>query len=703
MFRKGGLDIVNMSTTDRAMVSPTVDHVSTLLLGMALLSCVVGSSVTAIQIGRGMVVRGRLRWLWVLAASGSLTTAIWTTRLLTLLAFERSKAIFPWLDYVPLLIGLTALEATGAFALLLFRPSWRWSPAVAGAGLGFSIGTAPLFRIYRPSEEAAGADHLIFIGILVVVGSMALAMALDFVLRPASKVARRRALVLLTLALGMPIVMVMTALSAHRVAVTAGAHPLAMSVPAAWMAVAIAASGGILLLLGFVVTARDETMAHYEEQARLYQEKAAHYDALTELPRASFLEEQLNQVLSGALPERRFACLCVSPFWFTAIGEAFGPRMGDAVLVAVVERLQQITRGTDVVGRFGSDEFVILQQRSNDPDSVTTFAERVIDTLDKPFMIEGEEIVAGASVGIALHPDDGGNAELLLRSAHIALGFAKADGRGRWRFFEPEMDELMVKRRTLERDLEKAFRAGRLTLQYQPLFDCKTRQITGFEALTRWTHPSLGEVPPSEFIPVAEGSGLIGRLGLWVLETACADATLWPSTIGVAVNVSPLQLHAGDFVAATRDILERTGLAPERLELEVTESALIDNPDQSATLKGLKRLGVRLAIDDFGAGYSSLSYLRLVSFDSIKIDRSFVEGLETDKDTAIIVRAIISLGHSLRLTVTAEGVETPAQLRRVCQHGCDQVQGYLLGRPMPITDTSKLLTKPAPYTLRLVT
>ncbi len=691
-----------MIATDRpvrAMAFATVDHIGALLFGMALVTCVVGSLVTAVQIGRGMVVRGRLRWLWVLAASGSLTTAIWTTRLLTLLAFEPSRAIFPWLDYVPLLIGLTVLEAMAAFALLLFRPGWRWSPAVAGAGLGFSIGTAPLFRIYRLSEGAAGADHLVFIGMMVVVGSMAVALALDFGRRSTGRMARRQALVFLTLALGVPIVMVMTALSAHRMTVVAGAHPLDVSIPAAWMAVAIAASGGILLLLGFVVTVREGTMAHYAEQARLFQEKAAHYDALTELPRASFLEERLNQVLSGALPERRFACLCVAPFWFAAIGEAFGPRMGDAVLVAVAERLQQMTRGTDVVGRFGSDEFVILQQRSNDPDSVTTFAERVIDALDRPFMIEGEEIVVGASVGIALHPEDGGNAELLLRSAHIALGFAKADGRGRWRFFEPEMDERVVKRRTLERDLEKAFRSGRLTLQYQPLFDCKTRQITGFEALTRWTHPSLGEVSPSEFIPVAEDSGLIGRLGLWVLETACADATLWPSTIGIAVNVSPLQLRTGDFVAATRDILQRTGLPPERLELEVTESALIDNPDQSATLKGLKALGIRLAIDDFGAGYSSLSYLRLVSFNSLKIDRSFVEGLETDKDTATIVHAIISLGHSLRLTVTAEGVETPAQLRRVCQHGCDHVQGYLLGRPMPITNTSKLLTEPttSPY------
>ncbi len=665
------------------------------MLAIAFTVCLVGSLATAVPIVYGAGKKGRSRYYWTIAASVSFVTAVWATRLLTFLAFEPTMAILSWFHVVLLPIGLTGFEAACAFGLMLFRPWWKWSPWLAGAGLGFGIGTAALGRLYGVAKPPPEIDYLVFIALMVAVESLAATMAFDVARRPKGSRTKRRSVTLLALALGVPISMMMTASRSGYAVAQNMAHSVAARPLDAWMVAAIAANGVVLLLFGFIVTTRAATLTHYREHVRLFQEKALHYDVLTDLPRARFLEERIGYVLSGASQGHKFACMCVSPSRFLSINESSCHRTGDALLVALAERLQQITRETDVVGKLGSDEFVILMRRSAGLDSVTTFAERVIDAFDRPFVIDGEEIATGANVGIALYPEDGGNAELLLRSAHIALGFAKASGRGRWRFFEPEMDEQVLRRRTLERDLESAVAAGQLTVQYQPLFDSKTRQVASFEALARWTHPTMGEVPPSEFISIAEGCGLIGRLGLWILETACTEAARWPHATGVAVNVSPLQLREDDFVAATRAILERTGLAPERLELEITESALIDNPDQATTLRELKALGVRLAIDDFGAGYSGLNYLRLVSFDSIKVDRSFIEGLETDKDTATIVRAIVGLGHSLRLTVTAEGVETPAQLRRVREHGCDRIQGFLLGRPMPVDEAATLFTEPA--------
>jgi predicted signal transduction protein with EAL and GGDEF domain len=298
----------------------------------------------------------------------------------------------------------------------------------------------------------------------------------------------------------------------------------------------------------------------------------------------------------------------------------------------------------------------------------------------------------GTSIGISLHPGDGEEGEDLVRAADTALYRAKEAGRGTFRFFEAEMDMRLQERRMLERDLRQALAAEQLRVHYQPLADCTGGKIVGFEALVRWNHPTRGPISPVQFIPLAEECGLILQLGAWVLRRACLDAVTWPADKLVAVNLSPAQFRHADLGREILSVLKETGLPADRLELEITESLLIDDPDRVlATLKYLKDAGVRISLDDFGTGYSSLSYLQRFPFDKIKIDRSFVSQMENNNDSMSIIRAVIALGKSLRIKITAEGVESEAQLDLLKQENCDLVQGYLLGRPMPMEDVDKLL------------
>ncbi len=438
---------------------------------------------------------------------------------------------------------------------------------------------------------------------------------------------------------------------------------------------------------GWVATYEDISERRATEARLAYM---ARHDALTGLPNRLLFSEHMQQCLARARRGNGVALLCLDLDRFKAVNDTLGHAAGDALLRAVTERMRQGTRETDLVVRFGGDEFAIVQENANQPFEATALARRLVERLGQPFQIDQQEVVIGVSIGIALSLDGTETAEALLKCADLALYRAKGDGRGTFRFFEREMDRAMQARRALELDLRRALAENQFEVFYQPLMH--TRGIAGFEALLRWFHPVRGLVSPAEFIPVAEEIGMIGNIGAWVLRQACTDAASWPGTLKVAVNLSPAQFRTRSLIEDTAQALTSSGLSPTRLELEITESVVLqDDTSILETLHTLRRMGIRIAMDDFGTGYSSLSYLRRFPFDKIKIDQSFVKGITDQNDCRTIVRAVIGLGRSLGMAVNAEGVETTEQLDALRAEGCGEIQGYLFSKPIPIGGIAALL------------
>jgi diguanylate cyclase (GGDEF)-like protein/PAS domain S-box-containing protein len=406
----------------------------------------------------------------------------------------------------------------------------------------------------------------------------------------------------------------------------------------------------------------------------------AHHDALTDLPNRVLLRERLDEALKAGGP---VAVLWLDLDRFKEVNDSLGHLVGDGLLKAAAERLQGCVRDNDIVARLGGDEFAIIQTGTSQPLSATSLALRTIEAISAPYQVSDHQIVVGASVGISVSPDDTSDPDQLLKNADLALYRAKSEGRGTYRFFEPGMDARMHARRMLELDLRSALATGAFELHYQPIVNLDSNRISAFEALLRWNHPR-GSISPAEFIPLAEETGLISSIGAWVLRRACVQAASWPDAIRVAVNLSPMQFKNNDLVQLVRDALSDSGLLASRLELEITESVLLENTEHTlATLRELRALGVRISMDDFGTGFSSLSNLRSFSFDNIKIDRSFVQGLGQDEQCSAIVQAVAGLGAGLNLTTTAEGVETAEQLEWVRAFGIVDVQGFYLSRPVP--------------------
>jgi diguanylate cyclase (GGDEF)-like protein len=425
----------------------------------------------------------------------------------------------------------------------------------------------------------------------------------------------------------------------------------------------------------------------------------AHHDALTGLPNRTLLDDRLSHALSlvarngGAL-----AVLALDLDRFKAINDRFGHAAGDRLLVLATDRLKGALRAADTLARVGGDEFVVLQTDVGQPLAAGELAQRLIKMLAEPFQLEDRRLQVGTStstsitVGVALYPGDGDNAEALLKNADTALYRAKADRRGSFCFFEAQMDVQLRERWSLEQDLRHAIGTDQFQLHYQPIFASATRTITGFEALLRWQHPVRGEVAPMAFLPVAEETGLILPIGAWVMEEACRTAAGWAEPKRIAVNLSALQLRTSGLPAQVADILHRTGLSPHRLELEVTETMLISNHTQVlATLRELRDMGVHIACDDFGTGYSSFSYLQNLAFDRIKIDKSFVQELGVSSSALRIVQAMLAMAQSLGIDVTAEGVETERQFSLLHDQGCGEIQGFLLGKPMPGDEVRRCL------------
>jgi diguanylate cyclase (GGDEF)-like protein/PAS domain S-box-containing protein len=438
---------------------------------------------------------------------------------------------------------------------------------------------------------------------------------------------------------------------------------------------------------GWVATYEDVTERHQAEAKIMHM---ARHDALTNLPNRLLFREKMEQSLDRG---EQFAVLFIDLDRFKSVNDTLGHPVGDALLCAVTKRLQLAVRGADTVARLGGDEFAIIQIGAR-PTDATELAGRIIESISESFDVVGHQVVIGTSVGIAVAPTDGTEPDQLLRNADMALYRAKGEGRGTYHFFQQEMDAQMQARRCLELDLRKALLAGEFEIYYQPLIDLASDKISGFEALVRWNHPERGLIGPDDFIPVAEEIGLIVPIGDWVLKQACRDAVAWPGKLTVAVNLSAVQFRHPTLALSVIGALGASGLAASRLELEITETVLLqDNRTVLDVLHQIRELGVRISMDDFGTGYSSLSYLRSFPFDKIKIDRSFIRELGKDNDCVAIIRAITRLGRSLGMITTAEGVETEEQLVILRAEGCTQVQGYLFSQPKPVAEIPAMIKR----------
>jgi len=440
---------------------------------------------------------------------------------------------------------------------------------------------------------------------------------------------------------------------------------------------------------GFVVTFEDITARLLAEERIKHM---AHFDALTDLPNRVTFYERMEAVLAHLRRDESVGVLSLDLDNFKTVNDTLGHPVGDQVLKAVAERMQSCIRSEDLVARLGGDEFALVQVPAAEPSDLPVLAARLIEVVGAPYDIEGHRLVIGLSIGIAIAPSDGKQPDVLMKNADLALYRAKADGGGTYRFFEPAMDARMQARRALELDLRKAVLQGEFELDYQPIVDVKSGVVTSCEALVRWRHPERGLIQPMDFIPVAEETGLIVPIGEWVLKRACADAVRWPSSVMLSVNLSPTQFKNRNLLQSLKDVLSETGFPPGRLELEITELALLQESDgASVVLHQLRDLGIKIAMDDFGTGYSSLSYLRSFPFDKIKIDKSFVCDLPQKEDSVAIVRAVVGLSSSLGMTTIAEGVETKDQLASVKAEGCNEFQGFLFSRPKTAGEIEEIL------------
>jgi diguanylate cyclase (GGDEF)-like protein/PAS domain S-box-containing protein len=442
----------------------------------------------------------------------------------------------------------------------------------------------------------------------------------------------------------------------------------------------------------YILVVLDDVTDRKAAEAKIAQ--LAHYDPLTNLPNRTLFREQLERELSFVKRGAQLAVLYLDLDHFKSINDTLGHPCGDALLKVVAQRLRSCLRESDLIARLGGDEFAIVQTQLQHPNDAAILAQRLREAITgTAYDLNGHQTTTDLSIGIALSPEDGTEMDELVKHADLALYGAKAEGRANYRYFEPDMNARMKQRRGLEVDLRSALAKEEFELHYQPLVNLQTQVITGCEVLLRWNHPERGRVPPIEFIPIAEENGLINAIGEWVLRSACVEAMNWPDHARVAVNVSPVQFRNPGLALSVVNALAASGLPAHRLELEVTESVLMQNNDATlAMLHQIRNLGVRISMDDFGTGYSSLSYLRSFPFDKIKIDQSFIRDLSKGDEAVAIVHAILNLASSLKMTTTAEGVETAEQQRLLQATGCNEMQGYLFSPPRPAAEIAALFT-----------
>ncbi|MDH7794911.1 MULTISPECIES: bifunctional diguanylate cyclase/phosphodiesterase [unclassified Beijerinckia] len=666
------------------------------LVLIAAAICVVGSWVMIRLFHRAVTATGTQKLGWHVLTATSLGATIWCTHFIAMLGFNPGVPI--GFDPVLTIVSLLVAVIGGAVGLMVSTSKLvRMAPIFGGALIGLAIVAMHYTGMmgYRVQGLVSwNMPYLIAsIALAVAFGSLSLHIAMNKITRSGQ-----------FLAAG---VLVAAIVSLHFTAMTAfQVYPLLIegdySNPDAMQALALAIAGVAVLILGAGVTSYfidDSLRAEAYERLR----RMALIDSLTSLPnRVSFdarLEHDLETVTRTG---GKVALVGIDLNRFKDINDQRGHSVGDYVLKVLGQRMNDLLRDGEFIARLGGDEFAAVQ-RVKDDSTLTHFLARLQTALFESITVDGYPVVTGASIGVALYPDNATDQATLINNADLAMYRAKADLGKVICFYDQSMDETVRARRTLANDLRDAMKAGQLDIHYQVQTSIPSGRILGFEALARWKHPQRGNISPAEFIPIAEENGLILYIGEWVLRTACAQAAAWVQPYKIAVNISPAQFTHADLPKLVRDVLEETGLAPNRLELELTETTIFTDKERSLDmLHQIKALGVDIALDDFGTGYSSLDTLRTFPFDKIKLDRSFISEVESSPQAKAIVRAVLALGKSLDISVLAEGIETQGQLSLLTHEGCDEAQGYLLGRPAPLPDliASGQLTLLTPEVLR---
>jgi diguanylate cyclase len=656
-----------------------------LLLCLALLVCAAGSYIAAVLLARGLATAPSRRWLWLLLLLPNFGADVWATHFIAMLAFSPGPQLFYELNRTILSILVAMAGALPPLALVLFRPHGRFTVGLAGAGLGLAIGAMHFTGMSALRICGTACFNPRFaVAAFALGGGLAALMVRLLTHTPGRPRVGWAMLALMGAICGLHF----TAMFGDAIT-GGGAAPANQGGLFAggsdWLAVLVAGVSGLILLAAFVAALADSRIALMSQKQAEALTYYANHDELTRLANRRQLLVRLSALL--ATPGQRLALYYIDLDRLKPVNSLFGHATGDRLLQLVAARLLGLAGPEDLLARLGGDEFVLLQPLPAAAPPDTDFAAALVWAMAEPLRVAEGALRGAASIGLVFGAAEAGLApEALLAQADVAMLQAKQQGGGRFCVYHPEMSAQLAERRQLEGDLGEALARGEMFLHFQPL--CAADGTPrGFEALLRWRHGDRGLISPAVFIPFAERSGHIHAIGLFVLEAACRAAMGWPAHLRVAVNLSAVQLGDDTLFDAIKAILARTGLPPRRLELEITESALIEDAARvGALLQAMHDHGLVLAIDDFGTGYSNLSHLRDFCAGRIKIDRSFISGLRGDSDAASIVRAIAGLGHALGMEVLAEGVETAAELRLVQAMGCDEVQGYYLARPMPEAD-----------------
>ncbi len=654
------------------------------LVMLAALMCVLGSAVTIQLFGRTLNERGVARYLWCFLSAVTAGAAIWATHFIAMLGYDPGVPV-TFDGTLTIVSALLAVAGTG-LGILIATTRNRLFAALCGGGT-FGLAIAAMHYVgmfaYRVDGVVSWDPAYVIASTLLAVAFSA--FAIDVLRSREGPHGQAIATALLVLAI---VLLHFTGMAAFSVVPIEGVQVGVDTEAFSAMATAIAAVALLIVGTG-ISTHLVEHRTRSDSQDRL--QYIAMHDALTRLANRHSYEGAIERLCADIDKREPFALLVADLDGFKPVNDTMGHSVGDEVLRRVARRLRCAVRPDDIVARIGGDEFAIIAHGIAEERDAEALAERMVEILNRPFAIGGNVAEISGSVGIALAPRHGPDAETLKQNADVALYAAKRDGKRRHRVFDRSQGEAIERRRFLETDLRRACMREDFQVVYQPIIDTKTGQYKGAEALIRWHCATRGEIPPSEFVPIAEELGLITRIGAGVLHRACLDASSWPDHLDVAVNLSPVQLLDPRLPQIVQEALDESGLAAHRLELEITETALLGNDELALrTLSKLRDLGIRISLDDFGTGYSSLSYLHRFPISRIKIDRSFVQRLPDDLSSVSIVRAIAQLGSSLGMQITAEGIETDEQLSFISRHGCDHVQGFLLSKPVRAQDVAEL-------------
>jgi diguanylate cyclase len=652
------------------------DHNLWFVLVAAIL-CLSGSLVSSMLIRRTFLEEGISKAHWCFLSAVTAGAATWTTHFIAMLGYEISAPV----SLEGALTVLSALVAVAGIGLGLFVASLRRMPAaplLGGAAIGLAIASMHYIGMFAYRVDGVVRWDTTYIAASLILTTVLSALAIKRLRAGADKGRIVQAGTLLALAIAG---LHFTGMAAFAVTPMPGYSQSANSEAFATMAAAIGLVALLIVGTG-ISTYLLERKTNSEGETRIAH--IAMHDSLTDLAnRRQFTNAIRSECEKLKKYGRPFSLLMIDLDRFKPINDTLGHPVGDEVLRRVSKRLRFAVRNGDMVARIGGDEFAVISYGINDEAQAGMIAERIVELLSRPMIIQGNVVELSACVGVAVAPEHGTDPDQLAQHADVALYSAKHNGKQTHRFFDPSLMEAIQRKRALEASLRRACMRDEFTIVYQPVFNSDGTKICAAEALLRWKCPERGDISPSEFIPIAEELGLVSRIGSGVLRQACMDAASWPVHIGLAVNVSPVQLLDPRLPQIVRQALDEASLSPERLELEITETALLNNDEAALkVLRQIRGMGVRISLDDFGTGYSSLSYLHRFPISRIKIDKSFIQRLPDDVGSASIVRAIALLGDSLSLEITAEGIETNSQLNFIRDHGCDHVQGFLTGHPV---------------------